>query len=154
MMAKETQKEKITRLENDVKISHEIIKKLNNEILMMQDNADRNFNNSADYVQMKKYIKELELKLKVVQDSANHNRIMYENEIKKNDLLISEIKDLKDKQCNKTFNERGAGRKHKFSLQEEETIKMYRLQGKTIREIAEIFDCSTGLICNLVNKYM
>lgn len=33
------------------------------------------------------------------------------------------------------------GRKRKFTEQEEETIKMYRYQGKSLNEIAEMFNC-------------
>lgn len=52
----------------------------------------------------------------------------------------------------KTHNERGAGRKRRFTDQEKETIKMYRLQGKTIKELAEMFCCSVGLVHKLINE--
>ena len=35
---------------------------------------------------------------------------------------------------------------------EKESIRMYRLQGKTIKEIAEIFSCSVGIIHKLINE--
>lgn len=44
------------------------------------------------------------------------------------------------------------GRPSKFTDQEKETIKMYRLQGKSIRKIAEIFNCSTGLVHKIVSE--
>lgn len=44
------------------------------------------------------------------------------------------------------------GRPSKFTDQEKETIKMYRIQGKSIREIAKIFDCSTGLVHKIINE--
>ncbi|MDQ0149140.1 hypothetical protein ACFO6R_06015 [Eubacterium multiforme] len=59
---------------------------------------------------------------------------------------LIEIENLKSK------NNRGAGRKKRFTPMEEEMIKMYRFQGKTIKEIAESFKCSTGLISNIINK--
>lgn len=62
--------------------------------------------------------------------------------------LEEEIKSLK---INKK-NERGAGRKPKFTEEERETIKMYRLQGKTIQYIADMFACSIGLIHKIVNE--
>jgi hypothetical protein len=44
------------------------------------------------------------------------------------------------------------GRPQKFTDQEKETMKMYRLQGKSIRKIAEIFNCSTGLVHKIVSQ--
>lgn len=211
IMARETQKAKIERLEKEVSSLSEIIQKLNNEIEIMQDNADKNFNNSADYIQMKKQIEDLNLKLKVSEDSKEHNRRMYEAELKKNDEIIKEFQELKNEnerlkkkrerkanennlelidqqlqdardkadkwhkqlfiqqQKNKELekeieylveknsiiqkhNERGAGRKSRFTQSEIETIKMYRLQGKTIKEIAEMFKCSVGLIHKIINE--
>lgn len=82
-----------------------------------------------------------------------------ENEIQK---LKSENKDLKSivqKLKNnsvgsdiKVHNERGAGRKERFSEQEKEMMKMYRIQGKTIKEIAEMYSCSVGLIHKIINE--
>ena len=52
----------------------------------------------------------------------------------------------------KAHNERGAGRKERFSDQEKEMMKMYRIQGKTFKEIAEIYHCSVGLIHKIINE--
>lgn len=52
----------------------------------------------------------------------------------------------------KKHNERGAGRKARFSESQITEIKMYRFQGKTIKEIAELFNCSVGLIHKLINE--
>ncbi len=52
----------------------------------------------------------------------------------------------------KIHNERGAGRKERFSDQEKEMMKMYRIQGKTIKEIAEIYSCSVGLVHKLIEE--
>ncbi|MGY5237939.1 hypothetical protein [Clostridium tertium] len=51
-----------------------------------------------------------------------------------------------------THNERGAGRKERFSDQEKEMMKMYRTQGKTIKEIAQMYSCSVGLIHKIINE--
>ena len=58
---KETQKQLITRLENELKEAKSELKEykilcsnLNAEILQMQEKADKGFLNSSDYVQMKK----------------------------------------------------------------------------------------------------
>lgn len=82
-----------------------------------------------------------------------------EKEIQK---LKSEIQKLKNENKalksskvvsdKKIHNERGAGRKERFSEQEKEMMKMYRIQGKTIKEIAEIYSCSVGLIHKIINE--
>ena len=52
----------------------------------------------------------------------------------------------------KIHNERGAGRKSRFTIQEKETMKLYRIQGKTIKEIAEMYSCSVGLVHKIINE--
>lgn len=49
-------------------------------------------------------------------------------------------------------NERGAGRKERLSDVEKESIKMYRLQGKTIKELSVMYSCSVGLIHKIINE--
>lgn len=132
-MAKETMKSKIERLERELNSANEIIQKLNDEILQFQENADKGFENSSMYLQMQKQIKLLELKNKSLEDTIKHNKKVHK--------LINE----------KKHNERGAGRKTRFTDGEIETIKLYRIQGMTIKDIAEMFKCSVGLIHKLVN---
>lgn len=80
--------------------------------------------------------REIEKLKEEIQKLKNENLALKENGTKVNDI----------------DNKRGAGRKEKFSDLEKETIKMYRIQGKTIKEIAEIYSCSTGLIHKIINK--
>lgn len=73
------------------------------------------------------------------------------------DEYIAIVKGLEDQleknNCvQKIKNERGAGRKERFTEHQKEVIKMYRLQGKTIREIADLYDCSPGLIHKIIKK--
>lgn len=49
-------------------------------------------------------------------------------------------------------NIRGAGRKERFSEEDKTLMKMYRLQGKTYRHIASIFNCSVGTAHNIINE--
>lgn len=68
-----------------------------------------------------------------------------------------EIKKLKDKIYKLKYekgiyNERGAGRKSKLKDHDKEVIKMYRLQGKTIKEISELYNCSVGLIHKIISE--
>lgn len=49
-------------------------------------------------------------------------------------------------------NNRGAGRKEKFSEEQKVMIKMYRYQNKTLREIAKLFNCSPSTIHSILKK--
>ena len=69
-----------------------------------------------------------------------------------NETLNEEIQKLKNESKTTIHNERGAGRKQRLTEEQKETIKMYRVQGKTLKEIAEIFNCSIGLIHKLINE--
>ena len=53
-------------------------------------------------------------------------------------------KEIKDK--NK------GGRKKKFNDLEIESIKMYRMQGISIRELGKMFNCSIGTIHNIIKE--
>lgn len=153
-MARETQKEKIERLEKLLNNANEIINKQNEDILKMQDEADKSFNNSPEYMQMKKRIEDLELKVKIKSDSAEHNRRLYENESKTNEKLFIENQELHkliNENSKKIKNERGAGRKAKFTDEEIAMIQMYRFQGKKLQEIADMFECSIGLIHKIIH---
>lgn len=140
-MPKETQKGKIERLEGEAKTYvtqlneyKELIKKLNDEINDMVNNKDKEFESSGTYKQMERKIKYLELENRSLKDTIEHERKIHK--------LNNENK----------HNERGAGRKSKFSQGDKELIKMYRLQGKTIKEIAIMYECSVGLIHKLINE--
>lgn len=137
---KETQKQQIARLEKELKETKNQLEEyktlcsnLNAEVLEMQQRADDSFSNSSDYQQMKKHIEFLEAKNKSLDKSIEHNEKVHK--------LINERR-----------NSRNAGRKPRFTDNEEETIKMYRLQGKTIKEIADMFGCSVGLIHKVISE--
>lgn|GEM_PF-716416 len=137
---KETQKQLITRLENELKETKNHLEEyktlcsnLNAEILELQQRADESFLNSSDYQQMKKHIEFLEAKNKSLDKSIEHNEKVHK--------LIDEKR-----------NSRNAGRKSRFTDNEKETIKMYRLQGKTIKEIADMFGGSVGLIHKVISE--
>ncbi len=68
--------------------------------------------------------------------------------------LEKENKRLRDELKNKSekHNARGAGRKSRFTESDTTMIKMYRIQNKTIKELAEMYDCSTGLIHKIINE--
>lgn len=67
-----------------------------------------------------------------------------------NDKIIEENKELK-KEIEKLKSSRAnSGRKKKLTDMEIESIKMYRLQGISIRELSKIFNCSVGTIYNVI----
>ncbi len=90
-------------------------------------------------------IDELEEK---VQELINENKSLKEIYERDTNLLKKEIQKLQSEKANS----RGAGRKQRFTQQEKQMIKMYRIQGETIKNIANMFKCSTGLIHKLINE--
>ena len=83
---------------------------------------------------------------------------LYPKEDDKVEILLNKVKELESKVLmlqaeNEVLTKKVArgGRKQKFTDQDKVLIKMYRLQGKTVRELAEIFDCSVGLIHKLIS---
>ena len=115
-MAKETQKEKIERLEKELEEKERLIKTLVDQISSQNEilkSNDKLIDTQKKYIEM----------------------------LKESKSIIEE-----------RHNERGAGRKKKFSIQEKETIKVMRLRGDTIRSIAEQFNCSVGLIHKLIHE--
>lgn len=63
--------------------------------------------------------------------------------------MANEFQKLKGKS---KHNARGAGRKRRFTDSEIYMIKKYRLQGKTLQELSELFNCSIGLIHNILKE--
>ena len=133
-MAKETQKEKLDRLEQELCTYKVLVNNLQKEISVMQDKSDNAFINSPTYVQLTKRIEFLETKNNILEEQIKHKDNVHKliNEQKKND--------------------RGAGRKTKFTDYEIATMQMYRLQGKTIRELSKMYKCSVGLVHKLIDE--
>ena len=155
-MARETQKDKIERLEKEIEQWRELCSKLNKEISSMKEKAEIDFENSPTFIQYTKRIELLEGQNEAYRLSVEHEKKMrkalvdnYEPEIKR---LNEEVQKLKNENREKIHNERGAGRKSRFTEQEKESIRMYRIQGKTIKEIAEMFSCSVGIIHKLIHE--
>ncbi|MCR1952733.1 hypothetical protein NSA50_17050 [Clostridium sp. DSM 100503] len=73
-----------------------------------------------------------------------------------NKVLKSTVQKLKNE--NKTLKSNNAGSDKRVhnergaSDQEKEMMKMYRIQGKTIKEIAQMYSCSVGLIHKIINE--
>lgn len=136
-MPKETQKAKIQRLEDALAHAEKVILELNDYIIEMQERADESFSNSPYKKQLEDKIKMLEMKLQSSERAKEHAEKMEKAKIDR----------LQPK-----HNERGAGRKPKFTDAEVQSMKMYKLQGKSYRAIADLFNCSVGTIHKLINE--
>lgn len=135
-------KERIDYLEKANKLSKDTNTRLTEKV----DNLINKINttNIQELINEKEHYKKLYDKYFELLEKEQNRTNELESIIKDNDIqkLNNEHK----------YNERGAGRKPKFTDKERETIKMYRLQGKTIKEIATIYNCSVGLIHKLINE--
>lgn len=176
-MARETQKAKIERLEKELEQKEEIVKELLRKELQKDEElkkAERRYQDlikacNKDIQKLKDENERLKKKrerkanennlelidqqLQDARDKADkwHKQLFIQQQ--KNKELEKEIEYLVEKNSIiQKHNERGAGRKSRFTQSEIETIKMYRLQGKTIKEIAEMFKCSVGLIHKIINE--
>ena len=155
-MARETQKAKIERLEKEIEMWRELCSKMQKELSEFKELADDSYEKSSTYIQQCKRIELLEEQNEAYRLSVEHEKKMrkalvdnYEPEIER---LNEEVQKLKSENKVRTHNERGAGRKSIFTEQEKESIRMYRLQGKTIKELAEMFSCSVGIIHKVIHE--
>lgn len=150
----------INELEKNFKISNLDIYSKRNEgfyayFIIKKLNNSRNEEN-AMLVEIQKLKNEItELRKKNIEEKKEIEQRVYNMFGVKNrvELLTKsyEFKALKNSK-EKARNERGAGRKNKFSEHDKEAIKLYRLQDKTIKEIAEIYNCSVGLIHKIISE--
>ena len=79
----------------------------------------------------------------------NHIKVLEQE----NEELKQRIIDLDgSKGVRKLKNERNAGRKSKFSLEDIKRIKTLYRNGNSIRTIASVMHCSVGLVHRIVNE--
>lgn len=148
-MAKETQKQIIERLESEITLKNDKVNKLLDLLDQKQsyidnliDKSDDLFANSADK-------KQLEKKMKVLEDSLffKNNKInTLEKRLEEKQKYIHK---LINKQTESTSNARGAGRKVKLNNKQIKEIIELRKKGETVRNIAAKYNCSPALICNI-----
>lgn len=155
------------------------VQNLKAEIEKYKENAYYKYTESQAYIYEQAEIDKLNRRNKKLEDDikklkSNNQKLINENQRLKDEnrqlldkntskweeetKLINHLKDENDQlksQVGKPVikhNERGAGRKDRFTLREKETIKMYRMQGKKLNEIADMFGCSIGLIHKIINE--
>lgn len=145
--------EVITELKNKLEEYMGINIALHNKIAQMQEIADDKFDNSPLYRQMNKEIEQLQAVIKLNEISIKSK----DDTIKKNgdtiQKLLKENEELKsNNSVHKIKNERGAGRKERFTEEEKATVKMLRLQNKSYRAIAKELNCSVATVHKIINE--
>lgn len=159
-MAKETQKVKIERLENEIqklidekKLLMEQMDKLYKELSHKNNASDNDFSNSPYFQQLNNELNTLKEKSRIYENRCNNA----ENRGKAKDKQIKEleiqIQQLNNENIHSVHkkNERGAGRKTKFTNKQIEQIIQDR-KLLTIKQLAEKYNCSVGLIHKLINE--
>ena len=156
-MARKTIKELeliIEDLEKRLNEQNKINMELHNKISQMESVANDSFENSTEHRRMNneiEYLKtviegnEITIKAKEVTIKKNRDTIqelLKENEGLKNNTNVQKIK-----------NERGAGRKERFTEEEKATVKMLRLQNKSYRAIAIELNCSVATVHKIINEH-
>lgn len=162
-MAKETQKDKIARLEAELteknKLNAELFEKLRvaqNELLAKNTSE---IENNPLYIQIKQEMERYELLF-------NQYRGLYEKAesklAKKHDTNIQlkqEIQELKQecdelrKKTERKHNERGAGRKSSMTDEIKQNIIDDRATGMTYKELSVKHGYSVGIIHKLISEY-
>ncbi|MFQ8923927.1 MAG: hypothetical protein ACLR60_18750 [Clostridium paraputrificum] len=77
---------------------------------------------------------------------------MYNAELKRNSDLIKEIQELKMKTNQLPRFIMSVSWENRFTDSKILEIRKYRAEGKTIKEIATMFNCSVGLIHKLISE--
>lgn len=97
--------------------------------------------------------KQFELKIETLEKTLEVKNKLYEKLQKRDTAKAEKIIQLeKEIGIQKSKNERGAGRKKKFTREEMDEIKVLREKGFSISKLAEQYKCSSGLIHKIVNE--
>lgn len=156
-MARKTIKELeliIANLEIQLEGYRDMIKDRNELIDKMQLVANDSFENSTEYRRMNNEIEYLrtviqghEISLKAKDVNIKKNRDTIQQLLKENEELKNNTNNVQ-----KIKNERGAGRKERFTEEEKATLKMLRFQGKSYRTIAKELNCSVATVHKIINE--
>ena len=153
-MARKTIKgleEIIEELKNKLKEYMNIINDRNKQIEHMISIANDSFENSTEYNRMnneieylKTVIKGHEISLKAKNDTIKKQSYTIQE-------LLKENEELKSNSVKKIKNERGAGRKERFTEEEKEKVRKLRLENKSYRAIAKELNCSVATVHKIIN---
>ena len=141
----EIQKLKAENSKLNIKITHEMI--YNHEMMQEIETLNNKIRLDAEFYKDDDTMKQKLSETLIISAQQTSRVIELENMIKELNANRGQ-----EHQVPKIHNERGAGRKSRFTEQEKESIRMYRLQGKTMKEIAEMFSCSVGIIHKLIHE--
>lgn len=104
----------------------------------------RNIKETKEY----KELRALYMQLKREYAILETYKPLYDDIKKKYDDLKAKYNDLE-----KSLEQIKSGRPKKLSDQDIETMKLYRIQGKSYRELSKLFNCSIGLISNTLKDF-
>lgn len=147
-MAKETMKDKIARLEQELEHQREQNNEILQKLYQMQDESDHAFANSPYCKQLERDI-EVYKQYKELYEQSNEKRA---KEHDANVLLREEIQKLKSELGVKVHNERGAGRKSTMTPQKKQAIINDRTAGMTYKELSKKHGYSVGAIHKLISE--
>lgn len=152
-MAKETQKEKIARLEKDICEYQKQNDILWDKINQFQENADNEFANSPYRKQLEEHIKQLEMTHKIESSLLENAKKREQTKDKKIESLQEQIQKLiNENPTSKIKNVRGAGRKPKFNDKQIKEILELHQNDYTLSALSQKYHCSIGLIHKLINE--
>lgn len=102
-------------------------------------------------------VKSSDLEIEELRKKVDYLHAVIDRLEKDNKKLLSEVdkykKDIEELNKNTLIhNSRGAGRKSKFTDVQVDEIKRLRVDGYTIKDIANRYNCSVGLIHKLINE--
>lgn len=166
-MARETQKEKIARLEEENAQLEQRIAEYHKAWAEAERQKDAAVQETDEYKALEKALAAERLKL-YQSESEKRNQVRNEYiELRgihdtltsaysavKSDLEAAqaELQILKQEVIKSSKNPFGAGRKPKLTVEQVEQVKMLSAEGLSVRKIAAKMDCSAALICKLLKE--
>ena len=156
-MARKTIKgleEIISDLEKRLDEQYKINIELHNKIAEMQEVEDDKFEHSPMYRHMDKEIEQFRAIIRLNEINIKSKDDTIKKQSNTSQKLLNENMEFKNNTNNvqKIKNERGAGRKERFTEKEKERVKMLRIQNKSYRAIAKEMNCSVATIHKIINE--
>ena len=141
----------IEELKNKLKEYMNIVNDRNKQIEHMVSMANDSFENSTEYRQMNNEIEYLKTVIEAHEITIKAKEVTIKNNRDTIQQLLKENEELKSNCVHKIKNERGAGRKERFTEEEKEKVRILRLENKSYRAIAEELNCSVATVHKIIN---
>lgn len=138
---------------------------MNNDDILIKQNVNLKTNLSIAKGQIAELEQKLQNKCSEIKNTPEYKELQANymeckrecNRLKIDAGMYYDIKDsynkLQEKYNNLQENQSKGGRPNKLSVQDIETMKLYRIQGKSYRQLAELFNCSIGLVSNTLKNF-